>query len=228
MDESERIIQRLWRRATALTGDQRAAEWVVAAALGAADSPLKMHESRRDRLVAQRAREASKRGIGAGEGAGLALSGAAAQLWEGARALPRLQMEAWTLRVLEGMEEIPAARALDCSRSAMNAALEQAEETLRRLAGEEYVAGVEGVRRALAGLDAGQATSAIRNRTAAARRRRRVVSAIQLLMFFACAAVLTWVGYDLLRSDRTRDLPNPEAEQYSAPMPKPAQGVNAP
>lgn len=213
------VIQRLWRRAVVLTGDRQAAQWVVATAITSTDNPLKMNAFRRDRLVTQRAREAARRDFPGERSDGLALEGAAAQVWSAAHALPRLQMEAWTLRVLEGLEEIPAARALDCSRSAMNAALAEGETALRALTGDQYLPAVDTVRRALAELDATGAVDAIAELRRATRFRRRLITTLQLTLFAACVGVLVWVGYDLLQSDRLRDRPNPEAERLSAPMP---------
>lgn len=204
----------------ALTGDRQSAEWVVARALGACDNPLKMRAERRDRLVTQRAREAGRRGPAPTESHGdLNLSAEAAQLWSASRALPRLQLEAWTLRVIEGLDEIPAARALDCSRSAMGAALDEAERSLHGLLGDRYVGAVESIRTALHQADPQESARAIFDQTRSARSRRRLLSLAQFLLFALCAGVLIWVGWDLIKSDEREDPLRGLREQFSAPMP---------
>lgn len=231
MTDADQLITGLWRQALALTGERESAEWVVAAAIGACDNPLKLRADRRDRLITQWARESERRRTEpAGSPANLGLAPEGAQLWTASRALPRLQLEAWTLRVLEGMEEIRAARALDCSRTAMNAALDEAEERLRRLMGEGYVTAIDTIRRGLAEADASAVAPAIAERTRRARSRRRVISIVQFVLFAACAGVLIWVGWDLIRSDETEDPLRGLREQYSVPMPAspPAQPAPEP
>ncbi len=229
MSQSDHIIATLWRRALALTGDRHTAEWVVGAALGACSDPMKTPAYKRDRLVTQRAREAYRRARNPDKpaqpeaGSGLALKEQAEQLWTASRRLPRLQMEAWTLRVLEGLDEIPAARALDCSRTAMVTALEQAEQSLRALVGDAYVSAVEAIRNALAQADAGPSAAAIVERSRRARKQRKLLSLAQFILFLLCAALLTWVGWDLIKSDEREDPLRGMREQYSAPMPRSAE-----
>lgn len=214
---------RLWRQALALTGDRRSAEWVVASALGATDNPNKMRQDRRDRLITQWARESLRReALQTTHGDHLDFGPEGAQLWSASRALPRLQLEAWTLRVLEGMEEIRAARALDCSRTSMNAALHEAETALQQLLGDHYVSAIGSVRTALAEADAAEVLSAIAEGQRLAKARRRTMSIVQFVLFAACAGVLVWVGWDLIRSDTIEDPLRGLRERFSAPMPEPA------
>lgn len=223
MTDADELTAKLWRQALALTGDRDSAEWVVAAALGASDNSLKMRADRRDRLITQWARESLRRQAQEGSAHGdLGLEAEGAQLWSASRALPRLQLEAWTTRVLQGMEEIRAARALDCSRTAMNAALDEAEQSLRGLMGDAYVGAVDSIRTALAGADAGAVVAEIQARTLRARKRRRAMSILQFVVFAMCVGVLIWVGWDLIRSDETEDPLRGLRDRFSAPMPQPA------
>jgi membrane protein implicated in regulation of membrane protease activity len=57
-----------------------------------------------------------------------------------------------------------------------------------------------------------------------------VISIVQFVLFAACAGVLIWVGWDLIRSDETEDPLRGLREQYSVPMPAspPAQPAPEP
>ncbi len=229
MNEGDEMARELWRRALALTGSRALAEWGAGRALGLCENPGRVSRHRRDRLVTQGAREAARR-CGVREGmvgvvGELKLEGEAGQLWVASRGLPRLQMEAWTLRVVEGMEETRAARALDCSRGAMGNALAEAERALLPLVGDRYTEAVAQVREELAGSDPSASLELIAAQVHRARKRRRLISAAQMSAFVVCAGVLAWVGWDLLRSDRGRDEPAADSgAEYSAPMPKPEVG----
>ncbi|MFG0258070.1 MAG: sigma factor-like helix-turn-helix DNA-binding protein [Phycisphaerales bacterium JB043] len=60
--------------------------------------------------------------------------------------LDRQQMEAWLLHRVEDLDLRQAARAMDCSTSALQRHLERAEESLTRTLGGEYVEAIDSLR----------------------------------------------------------------------------------
>ncbi|HBS29754.1 MAG TPA: hypothetical protein DEB06_09965 [Phycisphaerales bacterium] len=216
-------LHRSWRRALLLTGSADGAERVMRAVLTVQDNPLKLSAARRDRLLIQRAREASF--AAPAREIPFHVEGGARQLFEASRALPRQSLEAWLLRDLEGLDEIDAARAMDCSRTAMNRFRDQSTQALRALLGEGYDGALESLRGAVIASDPALALARIDRALAAARRRRRRVALAQVLLLLACLGVVAWVGWDLIRSsDAERDR-NLIQESFSSPMPAEPQGA---
>lgn len=220
MNERTEALKQVWRRAALLTGDRERAERVLVEVLRVQENPLKLGRARRDRLIVQRAREVGARGelerpILAGDG----LSAEARQLLEAARALPQQSYEAWLLLEVEGLEEIDGARAMDCSRTAMNRFRSAALDALRPLLGERYDDALASLRRSAETLDPAPSLERIAGALQRIRRRRRLVSLAQVLLLLVCMAVITWVGWDLIRSSDREKERSLIGDTFSSPMP---------
>lgn len=213
-------MRTIWRRAALLTGDRERAERVLVEVLRASENPLKLARARRDRLIVQRARETGARhGPEAPILAGDGLSAEARQLLEAARALPQQSYEAWLLLDVEGLEEIEGARAMDCSRTAMNRYRDAAVEALRPLLGDRYDEALTALRRSAEALDPAPSLERIGAALQRIRRRRRLVSLAQVLILLLCMGVVAWVGWDLIKaSDREKDR-SIIGDTFSSPIP---------
>jgi len=214
-------LKEVWRRAALLTGDLGRAERVLVEVLRVQDNPLKLGRARRDRLIVQRAREVGAQGdlerpVLAGDG----LSAEARQLLEAARALPKQSYEAWLLLEVEELEEIDGARAMDCSRTAMNRYRDAALDALRPLLGDGYDDALASLRRSAETLDPAPSLERIGGALERIRRRRRLVSLAQVLLLAACLALLSWVGWDLIRSSDREKERSVIGDAYSSPMPE--------
>lgn len=228
-DEAQSGLQRdLWRRAWLLTGEADAAERVLTQVLSVRLDPRRLTRAQRDRLIVQRSREvmSSRRGGVPGPGAGESanLSAEANQLLAAAWRLPRQSLEAWLLRDVEALEEIPAARAMDCSRTAMGRFREAALESLRPLLGDQYEGALAELHRAPGEADPEPALERIRSAVERARRRRRLKTAVMIAVFVLCAGLLVFVGFDLQRANDSERALRAIQDRFSAPMPAAEEG----
>ncbi|HYE02821.1 MAG TPA: hypothetical protein VD963_06265 [Phycisphaerales bacterium] len=172
--------RRLWRLALILTrGDHPlAAELALRAA--ARIRPGAVDLARLDRAVIQACRELPRAGPARPRGA----AADAAPLLVRAGALPRQAFEAWALRRVEELDERHAARAMDCSRTALRLHLARAETLL----GAEGTAPTEAELAALrAWLDRQDPTIHLSGRRADLARRRRARVALAVLAGVAIA-----------------------------------------
>jgi len=207
-------LRRAWRLALLFSGDvERAREVHTAVGLRAKVEAIEAY--RLDRLVVLEHRErrgprrrvsrdrgdgvgaassaseaAGAVGASAGEGSARGLIDAA-WAYEALEALSPQGREAWLLRRVEGMEEIAAARAMDCSKTALGHHLRHAERSM-----EEAGLDGEGLRRSIVGwLEATAPHPPAEPR--AARRRRRLRRAAWAVGIAAAAAaiVAAWAAW---------------------------------
>lgn len=220
MNPSDHLKRSLLRRAVLYAGHREGAERVLEAVVLAQPDLPRLADHQRDRLLIQRSREVGAWGAASSERidlAGVALEGPAAQLWKGLSGLDRQQREAWMLIEVEQYDEIPAARAMDCSRTAMSRFHEAAGAVLTPLLGSDRDGAIEALRMALENVEVESSALAVDERLARILARRRLVTIVKFAILFAAMGIMAWVGYDLLRSDDGREpsreiQPKPPAE----------------
>lgn len=222
MNDRDAITRDLWRRALALSGDRAAADAAVIEALRSRRDLRAVAAFRVNRLIVQGARQWSRSaGIVAAADGALASAIAdesALQLWAGACALERQAFESFVLLDVQGLELIEAARAMDCSRTALIRFREAARSQLDPLLGDAMPAALDSLRAAIVTADPEPSMATIE---CAQRRlvvRRRLVAATQLFILAACMAVLIWVGIDLLRANDHERNTRVLEESLSLPM----------
>ncbi|MHC4976742.1 MAG: RNA polymerase sigma factor [Planctomycetota bacterium] len=96
--------------------------------------------------------------------------------------LDRQQMEAWLLHRVEDLDLRQAARAMDCSTSALQRHLERAEASLGQTLGGEYVEAIERLRAQSRGVETLPSLRWMRDRVRRSRATRRVVVGIALVL----------------------------------------------
>lgn len=189
-DQRAARLRRVWRMALLLRGPGAAA-WPIHEAVGRAKGMESIEPVRLERMVVFECRQHR----GAGEVArhqeeadspGSA-SADAAEAYAALGALPAQAREAWLLRRVEAMDEVAAARTMDCSKTAMNRHLDRAEALL----GEAGVDG-EAMRGAIERwLDAAASRVPADPRRVARRRgfRRALWAAVGLALAAVAAAI---------------------------------------
>lgn len=206
MDYTEVLKRSLFRRAVLYAGNREGAERVVESVLRVQPQLPRMAEHQRDRLLIQRSREVASSGAAQeSELAGVKLEGQAGQLWRLLRGLERQQREAWLLLEFEAYEEVPAARAMDCSRTAMNRFHEAANASLAELLDEEAKGkAITELGLALEKVDVEPSIDAITARLKGLMVRRRLMTTFKFSLLFGAMAIIAWVGYDLMTSESNR------------------------
>ncbi len=128
--------RRAWRLATLLTGTRERADSLYKHVMNDRRTLKRVEPERLDRLIIQRAREwAAKpsRAPGGDRPAEDPVSAGRLAL----RELPHQAMEAWLLRRVEQLDPTTAARAMDCSKTAMAMHLEKADAHMHERFGDE-------------------------------------------------------------------------------------------
>jgi len=122
MAEREACERRVYRLATLLTGDPRAATRVITAVVDAQPDLSRLDSAHLDRLTALRSREIRDRRLEAPEVPG--------ELAEALNALTRQQREAWVFHHVYRMMSRDMAKAMDCSVRAIQHHLVAAESIM--------------------------------------------------------------------------------------------------
>jgi len=204
-----------------LTGGPEPAERVVASVLRVQPELRKLAAYQRDRLLIQHSR-AVRHADAARAAAFLGVDGVGAGLVGALRELAPQQREAWVLMELEGYETIPAARAMDCSKTAMARFLEEANDLLTSLLGDDYAPAVERLRAAIDDADPEPSMRRIAEMHAKAMARRRWWIIARFAIAFAIMGLVFWVAMDLIRRDRAPANPGliPDAPGQLEPSPE--------
>ncbi len=218
MDATDALKRRMWRQALALTGGPEPAARVVESVLRVQPRLQRLAEHQRNRLVVQHSREVTASDAESAVGY-LGLDGTRAGLVTALRTLAPQQREAWVLAELEGYDTIPAARAMDCSRTAMSRFLEEANDSLTSLMGEDYAPAIEGVRAAIDRADAEPSMAEVDRRHARTRARQRLWVGVRFGVGFVLMAWVLWAAVDLMNRPEPEMEPAPGA---IGPRPEPA------
>lgn len=221
MDREEALQRRVIRLALLLTAEPSRAADALAIILSTNPDILRIGESRIDRMIIQHARgELAPKTASVTDiplQTVVSLSEPARRLWNASRTLDTQPREAWILRDLEEMDEIPTARAMDCSRTAIESVHRPAAlNTLRQALPEDYDTALDDLRAALERLDPDPMlvrARAARDRTL---RRRRITTVILIGVLLACFALLTYILFDLLAWDKANEI---DPSIYSTPAP---------
>ncbi len=140
----EAYRRRVWRLAYLLTGDESAAGEMFEKIMRDRKAIESVEPDRLDRLIVMRAREM----MGALK-TRFVLDPHVALLY----GLPSGSREAWLLIHVEDMDELTAAKAMDCSKKALSLHLTRAEEELRRELGDGVADLAAAVRQRADGID---------------------------------------------------------------------------
>lgn len=233
MDLADALQRRVIRLALLLTADPSRAADALSLILAANPDIRRIAESRIDRMVIQHAR---------GELAGpapanqpditldhiLTLSDPARRLWDAAARLEQQPREAWILRDLEQMDEIPTARAMDCSRTAIETVHRpHALNHLQAALADDYSHALASLHEALDALDPAPLIAIALTARAAAQRRRRITTFLLLFVLLFCFGVLTYILFDLLAWENEHQI-DPNAFTQPAPGAVRPGPMNAP
>jgi hypothetical protein len=199
MDRSEAYQRRVWRLALLLTDSGAQADATLTHVLRTQSDILRIGESRLERMVVLASRQPAEAGGERSLNSLVELDESAVRLWRAVRQLEQQPREAWIFRDLEGAELIPAARAMDCSRTALEqvhrkAALESLQATL----GDAYDEALASLRSSLDAIDPTEALELAASVVRQARARRRVVTLVVVVVLLACFGVMLFVMQDLL------------------------------
>ncbi|MEO1128681.1 MAG: hypothetical protein AAFX05_03120 [Planctomycetota bacterium] len=199
MDRSEAYQRRVWRLALLLTDSGAHADATLAQVLRTQSDILRVGESRLERMVVLASRQTTASGGERPLNSLLELDESAGRLWNAVRQLEQQPREAWLFRDLEGADLIPAARAMDCSRTALEqvhrkAALESLQATL----GDHYDDALVSLRSTLEAIDPTEALELATTVVRQARARRRLVTVVVIVLLLVCFGVLLFVMQDLL------------------------------
>ena len=181
MDRREAYERRVWRLAFLLTGGHEAAcARIVAAVLDAQPDVRRLDPARLDRLVVLSAR---RRRVAPPSPPPDAPPGQT--LLAAAGRMPRQMLEAFLLIRIDGLDLMPAAKAMDCSKTATQRHLDRANEAMAEAFGDRLPEMIDALRAAADNLAPGPALRAHRERL---RRRKRL--RLALLVLGISAAVL--------------------------------------
>lgn len=222
-----------------LTGSHDGAREVVAGVLRRFDRPAGAGETALHRTIVQESRAFRE---SAEPDAELSkVSPRVEQLWYTLRGLTGQQREAWMMLVINQMSDVDAARAMDCSRTALRQVhMSSAESALKPLLGEHYDSTVVELRSALSEADVSQDIDLAATEVRRVLVRRRVLHALGLLGFFACCLLLWWVMSDLhhanerevqqrkLREQLEDQFSNPKRDDEQSSDQAPSVAPNAP
>lgn len=236
MDREDALQRRVIRLALLLTAEPIRAAEALAIILTTNPDILRIGESRIDRMIVQHARgellpqpassEAPDSDIPLG--AVVSLSDPARRLWDACRTLDLQPREAWILRDLEEMDEIPTARAMDCSRTAIETVHRPAAlNILRQTMAEDYEPALSELRSALEHLDPEPMLARAHAARDHAIRRRRFTTLILIGVLLACFAILTYILFDLLAWDKNNEI-DPSIYSNQAPGSVRPGPMNAP
>lgn len=146
----------------------------------------------------------------------------AAELWRTVVAMPGQPREAWILRDLEGVGPVPAARAMDCSRNAINDVhLPAARSIIDDALGSRAADARQALAHALEAVRADAAIDAAARRRRAAATRRRALTAVGFAALLVCFGLMLYVLVDLLGWDERQAERRINEDTFSNPIPGP-------
>ncbi|MBL0926837.1 MAG: hypothetical protein IBJ11_04185 [Phycisphaerales bacterium] len=225
MDAREAYERAVYRKALLLTGESTSAARVLGTLLSRQPDLARSSDSRLWRAVVEecRAIRTDDSASPSGLARALGLTGAAAMLWSAVERLGPQQREAFVLRDLEDLDEVPAAKAMDCSRTALEQVHRRgARQILSAALGSGYESALAGLRVALDSFDPSAGVAGVKAALGPARARRRLVVALQLGALLLCMGLLIWVLHDLLQANererRRREVTEQLREKFSLPM----------
>ncbi len=233
MDAREAYHRRAYRIALLLTDSEDAALRILERVARAIPQPETTSDARFDRAVIQASRPVYE-SLKSPENLALAgrfdLSEDAQRLWREAHALEPQVLEAWVLRDVEGLDEVRAARAMDCSRNALEKIhLVSARRTLTESLGEAYSPALQRLTGVLDTLDTAHALAHIEGVLRAHKARSRRNALIGVVLLLIAFGLMTYVLFDLLawndREDRVRDA---ASSAFSNPIPQMPTDNDAP
>ena len=227
MEAREAYERRAARLALLLTDDAARSGAALSAVFRAHPDLSRVGETMLERTVVQACRS---QGRGSGGIAPPGMDDRAAALLAAARSLEHQPWEAWVLREVEGQDEILTARAMDCSKTAIEQVhLAPAVAQVRaRIAPASYEDALVALRASLERVDIGPVLAMGHEARERALRRSRMVSALQLLVLAACFGLMTFVLFDLLRAAEEERMGPGIEERYSNPMPEGDAAGDAP
>ncbi|GAB4515710.1 MAG: hypothetical protein Tsb0013_20270 [Phycisphaerales bacterium] len=221
MDAREAYHRRAYRVALLLTGARGEALRILEGIARSIPSPETASDARFDRAVIQASRptyEGTARRDTGELAQQLGFSEPAAGLWSRAHALPAQEREAWILREVEGMDSVRAARAMDCSRNALEDI--HLPGAMRALQREGYADALGEIVRALDTLDTDGALAHIQGVLRAHARRSRLVTLVSVVILLVCFGAMLFVLFDLLAWDEREDrVRSGAAQTFSNPIP---------
>lgn len=226
MNQREDYERTAYRRGLALTGDTAGARHVLRTLLARYDDILRVGESALARSAVQESRawplaRESARAVAS------ALwdppAGPAHQLFRAVQTLPSQQREAWVLTNIDQLGDVDAARAMDCSRTALREVhLAGADSALKPLLGPAYDTATRTLRDALSKVDPGAAVADVRGELRGLVLRKRLLRFLMFLIFAAACATLWWVMSDLHHANEReiekRRLYEADQQKFSLPM----------
>lgn len=182
---------RVWRLAVLLTGDTAAAAALFSGIMRHRKRIERVEPQRLDRLILLRARERAE-----------ALRDPANVEPRFARVyrLPEQPLEAWVLRRVEQLDETVAARAMDCSKTALRLHLKAADEALAEAGAGDSDDPATALRRRIDALDPAPAVA----RWRAKRRKRRWWVLLLAIALLAALALAGWWAPALLTQGHGR------------------------
>ncbi|TVQ81653.1 MAG: hypothetical protein EA380_01175 [Phycisphaeraceae bacterium] len=236
MDREDALQRRVIRLALLLTAEPRRAADALAIILSTNPDILRIGESRIDRMIVQHARgeiaplpaysETTVSDVPLD--AVVSLTEPARRLWDACRTLEAQPREAWILRDLEEMDEIPTARAMDCSRTAIETVHRPtALNLLREALADDYDPALAELRTALERLDPEPMLALAHAAREHAIRRRRFTTLILLGILLVCFGILTYILFDLLAWDNANEI-DPSIYSNQAPGSVRPGPMNAP
>jgi hypothetical protein len=227
MTQASEVERSVFQRGLLLTGEWGGAMRVARSILARYDNPLRVGESALARGIVQESRawaRTHERDAPPAAPTWQPPAGAPGQLFHALASLPSQQREAWTLIRVEQLGEIDAARAMDCSKTALREVhLAGADATLRPLLGDAYDAAITALRESVRGIDPTAPLADVRRQLRTVVLRKRLLRLLMFLLFAAACATLWWVMTDLHRAndrevERRRLLYEAEQQRYSVPM----------
>lgn len=224
MDAREAYHRRAYRVALLLTDSRAHALRILEHVAAAVPAPERSSDARFDRAVVQASRPIHEHAEHAASDDGLAslfdLSDDAKRLWDGAHRLDPQPLEAWVLFELERLDAVRTARAMDCSKNAMERIHLPNARTVLSQQTDAYDDALDELRRALDTLDPSDALAHIEGVVATQRRRSRLVTLVSVVLLLVFFGALTFVLFDLLAwQGHETNVTSGAAERFSNPMP---------
>ena len=229
MNAREAYHRRAYRVALLLTDAEGEALRILEEIARAIPSPQSVSDARFDRAEIQASRPVYEQQGGAVEGrrdgvaSRLGLEDEAADLWARAHGRKAQELEAWVLCEAEQMDTVRAARAMDCSRNALEQIhLPNAKLALER---EGYDEALTDIRHAIDALDTDHALAHIEGVLDAHASRSRLVTTLSILALLVCFGLMLFVLFDLLAWDDREEEVTGGADAWSNPIPDESDGA---
>lgn len=197
-DANTAADRRIWRLAFLLTGNGAGATTLIDQIHRVQRNPLSLEPALFDRMIIQNARSIPRSGspvVPAGNVPAATLAGAESAL-TALLSLNQQPREAWILRRIDDVDELHAARAMDCSKTAARTHLSSAEESMAARLGERLLPAIAALRLYADSLDPAPLVSQHRADAALKKRQRLKRNAIiagiaSMLALFALLKILS-------------------------------------